>query len=514
MALRWGKETLAGVGLNNKQLNDFTFSASGLSPRVTMSSRGTNPGPPSLSGFFQAPDTVWTPRFLKDGAGSIGVLGGLNGFYLKMGVFSEEWLQHVNPLLGGKRMTPVQISTLRQNSIYWQATEAQTPNVVRFLLHVSEPHRLADAPGGTAYLGNSSKATERGKVVFAERCARCHSSKLPAGPGLDPSGCAGRDYLNCWNTYWQASKTEDFKQKMRQIVLTPDFLTDNYLSNDARVPVTLLGTNACSSLAGDAVEGNIWDGFSSQSYKDLPSVGTITVYNPFTGAPLQYKMPAGGRGYTRVPSLVSLWSTAPFLLNNSVGKFEANPLVPERMLAFQDSIEKLLWPERRDKDAVLADKIPGVIDRTTTASYLRIPGRYLPDSLRGLLDLRHRFFVKLFGEGWVEIGPIPAGTPVNLLANLALLPQSTDPAERASHGAEVLTFLARLSQDLKNLPKGASNEEALNVLANLAQTALNLSACPDLVVNRGHYFGTSLFTEEPGLSDEDKRALIEFLKRF
>ena len=43
---------------------------------------------------------------------------------------------------------------------------------------------------------------------------------------------------------------------------------------------------------------------------------------------------------------------------------------------------------------------------------------------------------------------------------------------------------------------------------------LELNKCPDFIVNRGHYFGTSYFTEEPGLTDEDKRALIEFLKTF
>ena len=43
---------------------------------------------------------------------------------------------------------------------------------------------------------------------------------------------------------------------------------------------------------------------------------------------------------------------------------------------------------------------------------------------------------------------------------------------------------------------------------------LELSKCPDFVVNRGHYFGTALLGEEPGLSDDDKRALIEFLKTF
>ena len=43
---------------------------------------------------------------------------------------------------------------------------------------------------------------------------------------------------------------------------------------------------------------------------------------------------------------------------------------------------------------------------------------------------------------------------------------------------------------------------------------LELNKCPDFVVNRGHYFGTALLTEEPALSDDDKRALIEFIKTF
>jgi hypothetical protein len=54
-----------------------------------------------------------------------------------------------------------------------------------------------------------------------------------------------------------------------------------------------------------------------------------------------------------------------------------------------------------------------------------------------------------------------------------------------------------------------------------------LSKCPDFVVNRGHYFGTKEFNQQEGLSadeqafgrepelrDEDKRALIDFLKTF
>src|SRR6202030_2619781 len=124
----------------------------------------------------------------------------------------------------------------------------------------------------------------------------------------------------------------------------PGFLEHNYLSAELRVPVTLLQTNACSPLATNAIEGNIWDNFSSQSYKSLPSVGDIVYYDPFTGEPKLFKMPGGGLGFTRPASLVSLWSTAPFLLNNSVGKFDPSPSVDARMKSFQDSIEKMLWP--------------------------------------------------------------------------------------------------------------------------------------------------------------------------
>jgi hypothetical protein len=301
---------------------------------------------------------------------------------------------------------------------------------------------------------------------------------------------------------------------MRQIVLADDFLEGNFLSTELRVPVTLLQTNACSPLATNAIADNIWDNFSSQTYKELPSVGTITVYHPITGEPRPYKMPAGGRGYTRPASLISLWSTAPFLLNNSVGKFEPSPSVEARMRSFQDSIEQMLWPEKRDKDPVLGDKVPGVIDRTTTTSYLRVPAGYLPDYLRELLGPLHRFFPWLFGEGGIEIGPIPKGTPVNLLASLNLLSESTDPAERARHEKTVLELLVKAKHDLEALPKGASDEEARQVFGNLVEPLLELSKCPDFVVNRGHYFGTDFFKEEPGLSDDDKRALIDFLKTF
>lgn len=502
-AKRWGEEKLQGGGINNKQINDYLKT-----------------GP--LTQLYQAPDTVWTPRVLKDGADSVGVMGALNRVYLNIGTFSEEWLLHFNALVGGKPISPIEITTARRNSVYFVATEAQTFATAEFFLKTTAPHKLADARGGDKYLTKDMAVLNRGKVVFAETCARCHSSKLPANAkGLDPSGCAGKDYLTCFNTYWAWTQTEDFKSKMREIVLADDFLKDNYLSAEIRVPVTLLRTNACSPLATNGLANNIWDNFTSQSYKDLPSVGEITWYHPVTGESRTYMMPAGGRGYTRPPTLISLWSTAPFLLNNSVGPFDEDPSVDGRMRSFQASIEQMLWPDRRDKDSRLGSKVPGKIDRTTERCYIKIAGGYLPDALQKFQSFNERIAPRLFGEGGIVIGPIPKGTPIGLLANINPFSEDPSPAARAEHAAKLFKLVQTLNADLHRLGDNATDEQAEQVFRNSVDPMLELSKCPDLVVNRGHYFGTD-FREPgeaadarpPGLSDSDKRALIEFLKTF
>jgi hypothetical protein len=520
-AKRFGKETLAGGSLNNKQLNDFV--------------------PPNspLAQFYTPPATVYSPRVLKDGADSVGALGALNRVYLNIGLFSEEWLLHFRPLIGGKTVTPIEIAVARKNSAYWEATEAQTANMALFFLKTATPHKLKDAPGGMNYLGDPEKDKQyanrlnHGKTIFAENCARCHSSKLPKpAKGLDPGGCAGPDYLNCWNRYWAWTKTEDFKTKMREIVLAPDFLDGNFLSAEHRVPVTLLKTNACSPLATNAIRDNIWDNFSSETYKQLPSVGSIAVVNPVTGESKPYEMPGGGRGFTRPASLISLWSTAPFLLNNSVGKsseprygrydydYNPEPSVQKRMEYFEDGIAKMLWPEKRDKDSVLHDQ--GVIDRTTVTSYLRVAPGYVPEGLESWGNWLLPSVFKKSGlegenteaeEGGIEIGPIPNGTPVGLLTNLMIRPEEKDWWGRLNHDRRLLHLLLEIKSDLKKLGPNPTDEDARRVFSPLAGQLMELSKCPDYVVNRGHYFGTG-YDGEPALSDEDKKDLIEFLKTF
>ncbi|HTX42996.1 MAG TPA: hypothetical protein VMD25_14260 [Acidobacteriaceae bacterium] len=510
-ALRFGKETLAGGSINNKQLNDFV------------------PASSPLAQYFVSPATAYSPRVLKDGADSVGVLGALNRVYLNIGLFSEEWLLHFNALVGGKQTTPIEIAVARRNSVYWQATEAQSPNMALFFLASTAPHKLKDAPGGTKYLTADAETLNLGKTAFADRCARCHSSKLPTpAPGLDPGGCSGPDYMKCWTAYWQWTETSDFRKKMEAIVKAPDFLDENFLSAEFRVPVTLLQTNACSPLATNAIRGNIWDNFSSETYKDLPSVGTITYYDPFNGKAHAFKMPAGGRGYTRPASLISLWSTAPYLLNNSVGRLNPNapnddwnpsPSVDNRMAAFQDAITKMLWPERRDKDPVIGNLVGAqvagsLIDRTTTRSYIRIAPGYVPDNLKGLTGIGHSLLPSVFEAGGIQIGPIPAGTPVDLLANIDLLDDDADLAGKIDHDKKLLSILLRLKHDLEALGPNPSDDDARKVFANLAEPLMQVSKCPDFIVNRGHYFGTSYAEGEPPLSDKEKLALIEYLKTF
>lgn len=491
-AAKFGRETLGGGSLKNAQLNRYV------------------PEDSPLASYYKAPDAVWTPRVLKDGADSVGALGALNRVYVNIGLFSEEWLTHFMPLVGGKKITPFEIEVARKNSAYWSANEQQTPDLALFFLATAQPDYLSRAPGGAAHLSEDSEQLDRGKAVFADTCARCHSSKLPEKAySFFPKGCVGPDYLQCWNNYWQWTRSEEFRGEMRTLVAADDFLKDNFLSTELRIPVTLLETNACSPLATNAIAGNVWDNFSSQSYKSLPSVGSIMVHDPLSGEPSEYKMPGGGRGYTRPASLISLWSSAPYLLNNTLGDFYPSGSVDDRMKSFQSGVEQLLWPEKRKGERSYMSRsgkpVPGVIDVTTAQSFLRVPTGYLPDKLQPLVGTLNRWFPAFFGEGGLEVGPIPKGTPLNLVANMNLGPESK---------LQLLPVLLKIKAALKEIPEGASDEEAAKVFLekSVVEAMLKVSKCPDFVVNRGHYFGTSYYKEEPGLSDSDKRALIEFLK--
>ena len=53
------------------------------------------------------------PHVLKDGADSIGINGALARVYISIGSVHEEWLEHFNLLVGGKKQTPFPIARAR-----------------------------------------------------------------------------------------------------------------------------------------------------------------------------------------------------------------------------------------------------------------------------------------------------------------------------------------------------------------------------------------------------------------
>ena len=267
-SLSWGKETLKGGELNNKQ------------HRRNISRRRIRRGRHAV---------------LKDGSDSVGVMGALNRVYLNIGLYSEDWMTHFNPFFGGKKITPIEIATAEKGSPYWKATEIGT-----FKMAALPPQgRSAGPPRGRARRQGLSHR-QRGHARSRQDRVRRDLRTLPFEQAADRGArqawtrSAARDRTTCLlESYWAYTKTDEFKAKMREIVQKPDFLEHNYLSTDARIPATLLRTNACSPLATNAIRGNIWDNFSSSTYKNLPSVGNDHGAGP--GQPGTLAFPDAGR---------------------------------------------------------------------------------------------------------------------------------------------------------------------------------------------------------------------------
>lgn len=412
--------------------------------------------------FANGQTTAAVPHVLKDGADSVGLAGALSRVYVSIGEYSQEWLRDHNVIVGGWAQRPFDVAKAQKGSVYWQSTQERIPNLAKFLFTMQSPH-LADAPGGRELMTHDAKMLERGKIVFAENCARCHSSKQPQSP-ID-------------------GNSPQYSKWMKDEVQKPDFLENNFLSTEERIPVTLVQTNAARAAATNALAGHVWDNFSSQTYKTLPSAGEIEVTNPFDGSTNSFSLQAGGLGYYRVPSLLGIWATAPLLHNNSVGKFTGDPSTAGRVAAFEDAMEKLLWPEKRAG-------VTSVL-RTTEQSYIEIPITYLPEEV-----------VRFAPDGYLRIGPIPANTLIDLLANADIdLSSPNKEVDRLKLLAEIQSTLLRIK--IENLKP----DEAQAVMLKLVPDLLKISKCPDFVEDRGHYFGANL-------PDADKRSLIEFMKTF
>lgn len=134
----------------------------------------------------------------------------------------------------------------------------------------------------------------RGRGVFEANCSSCH----------DSSG-------------WQRLALSNDEVN----AIGPD---------DPSSPYTLgsnpQSTNTCRIRTSNWEEGKIWAEFSSPVYKD--------------------RVEAGGRGHRTMP-LVGIWSTSPFMHNNSIGVVAPADATPdERVAAFEASMQELLSTDR------------------------------------------------------------------------------------------------------------------------------------------------------------------------
>jgi hypothetical protein len=366
------------------------------------------------------------PMVLFPGEDSVGVWGALARVPLNIGVFSEQWMRCDNPVIGFTPQRPFSIEVSRKNSVYWNVNEKYRVNYMaafftlgaqKKVVKSTAPMKLKDAgPEGGGTLGqvelakDSPEKRAAGRKVFLNNCAICHSSKQPPGFDLrferktasgwdktpapaEPIYTLPMDYRD-WDSFKQSPAYHSYVEQINKLAGelpgpdAPDpFIEDNFLSNELRIPVTLVGTYAGRAMATNAMEGQVWDNYSSDTFKGLPSVGKIRYFNPYksnaeavsldpygTNDEFDDGRTHGGPGYFRPASLISVWATAPYFHNNTLGLYNQDPSVQGRLTAFNDGIRKLLWPKTRADYTHGQPRHPGDLRGEGSAAAKNDPG--------------------------------------------------------------------------------------------------------------------------------------------
>jgi len=425
---------------------------------------------------------------LKGGEDSIGLNQAIQRVYFNIGSCSEEcWLNHltdarqIDPQQRNFGQTPFDIGQCRRDCPSFRAMEDRLDDVAAFFLSRT-PTDLYQARGLAdrrdlveqldAELGKG--AVDRGRVVFAQSCARCHSSQQ------EPF--AARDFL--------AADAQGGRI--------------DWLGNDKATPASEVGTFRCRALHSNHMRGHVWDQFASETYHDRP------------GDPNLPDQTGGGRGYYRNISLINLWAYAPFMHNNALGPevcggrheedfydppyvhagslaplgtAEAprclvfDPSVEGRYKLYEASMEELLNPDKRLPKVTLVqqDVLIEVGPRT-------LHGRKVKN-----LKLR-----------------IPAGQPAGLLSSFQyklfvddLILALAHPERLAKEkGQDYADSTLRIARDLL---KHLARDEVYPVMEADAKPLLQrYASCTADVENGGHRFGEDL-------SPQAKKDLIAFL---
>ena len=354
-----------------------------------------------------------TNHILKDGADSVGILTALLRVFINIGSEGDYWADHLWNPASGMTQKPFALEEVRRAAGLakpsndaekartvellrsypelgqaWKESEKRVPFLASYLASYT-PYNLAeikDTGGSPKYLTKDAAQLTRGKVAFAAKCAECHSNKQP---------------------FYPLKSVEDKARFFQDLVQSDQFLPGNTLSNDVRYPFNDpgLGINAARAMATNAVDGDIWADFSSKDYKALPPLGYMTFQNPLgpngQAIATAFNAPGGGRGYYRTAALNSMWATAPFLHNNSVGrapldaqgKIDPKAVTVEGRLAlFEDAMDQLLNPQKRaptikvtTADSSLTAGMPEV-ERLITSMVLGLARQAIEESFRKIAE--------------------------------------------------------------------------------------------------------------------------------
>jgi hypothetical protein len=423
--------------------------------------------------------------------------------------------------------TPFDIGQARRDCANFRAIEDRLPEIAGFLLTArpSDLYQALKLPNNDALVrelegrrGFGAGAVQRGRMLFVENCARCHSSKdsraalVPATVPLAP--LATRDFRAADPAH-------------------PDLRLD-WLGNDEFTPASEVGTYHARALHSNHMAGHVWQEYASETWRAKPVVD---------GLPEGTPRKDGGRGYYRNLSLLSLWASAPFMHNNAIGPELCGPAPaadagwvadPRRNLyrspyVATDAAGKLLLDGNDNPESVPDPPRcwpydPSVEGRfrlfRESARQLLNPGQRIPALARlqeeVIIPIGPRYVLR---EGEAETGievRIPAGTPSIMIANLRhkelvgdLVLAATNPhalqvalVERwgEKDGEANAALVRNLLQDLKAQPGNA-----VTVLrAHRADVQRFYSNSTALIENEGHRFGEQL-------SPQQKNDLTAFL---
>src|SRR5262245_29844591 len=454
-------------------------------------------------------------HILKGGEDSIGALEAIQRVYFNIGSCSEQcWLNHLTDLRQldpqGRNygQTPFDIGQCRRDCQNFRAIEDRLGDIKNFLfsketnatdLHVAREKALQSKDPKARYTydhlvaqldGQFGKgAVARGRIVFAENCAKCHSS-IPVAEGGE---FKNRDFLAI-----------DDKTKLRR----------DWLGNDQATPASEVGTYRCRALHSNHMAGHVWQEYGSETLRARP--------------PDKLKDDSsGGRGYYRNISLLSLWAHAPFMHNNALGPeicgkpknkdnffyrssyvdrrskeplrpgtepacWEYDPSVEGRFKLYVASMMDLLYPAQRvPKITKLDEPVPlrlGLRRVDDDGKQKQVVGLtvVVPTGTTsgGLVNFQHKAFIRDLIE-------------LKLKSNA--LEQRLTKALGPDEARKLVVDLQIVGRELMKQP-----EKLVETVRNHPRLLEVYSTCTADVENDGHRFGEDL-------PDADKKALIAFL---